>query len=197
HSVDVGDPGAKGAKPNDKVVFEMVRFPTAEERGEGVLTEVLGPHGKPGVDTLSVIRAYTLPDVFPADVLQEARLATAAFDENDLECRTDFAKVLSVTIDPADARDLDGATSLTLDPDTLHWELCVHIADVGHFAPPGGALDREARNRATSVYLPQRVLPMFPELVSNHLASLQPNRVRYVKSAIISYTPDGKKTGVR
>jgi ribonuclease R len=197
HSIDVGDPGAKGAKPDDKVVFEMVRFPTAEERGEGVLTEVLGPHGQPGVDTLSVIRAYNLPDVFPADVLEEARLAAETFDENDLGDRTDFTKDLVVTIDPADARDFDDAISLTLDPDTLHWELFVHIADVGHFAPPGGALDREARGRATSVYLPQRVLPMFPELISNHLASLQPGKVRYVKTAIISYTPDGKKTGVR
>src|SRR5262245_61867070 len=65
HSVAVGDPGAKGARPGDKVVFEMVRFPTPDDRGEGVITEVLGPHGKPGVDTLSIIRAYNLPDEFP------------------------------------------------------------------------------------------------------------------------------------
>src|SRR5262245_12003808 len=87
HSVDVGDPGAKGAKPDDKVVFEMVRFPTAEDRGEGVLTEVLGPRGQPGVDTLSVIRAHGLPDAFPDDALEEARLATENFREDDLEGR--------------------------------------------------------------------------------------------------------------
>src|SRR5262245_40184612 len=197
HSIDVGDPGAKGVRPGDKVVFEMVRFPTPDDRGEGVLTEVLGPAGQPGVDTLSVIRAFNLPDVFPEDALQEARDAAEAFSEDDLEGREDFTRDLVITIDPADARDFDDAVGVTLDPKTLHWELAVHIADVGHFAPPGGALDREARNRATSVYLPQRVLPMFPELVSNHLASLQPNKVRYVKSAIISYSPDGKKTGVR
>ena len=73
HSVLVGDPSAKGAKPNDKVVVEMLRFPTAEERGEAVIIEVLGPHGKLGVDTLSVIRALGLPDAFPEDVLEEAR----------------------------------------------------------------------------------------------------------------------------
>jgi ribonuclease R len=197
HSIDVGDPGAKGVRPGDKVVFEMVRFPTPDDRGEGVLTEVLGPAGLPGVDTLSVIRAFNLPDVFPEDALQEARDAAEAFSEDDLEGREDFTGDLVVTIDPADARDFDDAVGLMRDPKTGHWELAVHIADVGHFAPPGGALDREARKRATSVYLPQRVLPMFPELVSNHLASLQPNKVRYVKSVLISFTPEGQKTAVR
>jgi ribonuclease R len=197
HSIEVGDPGAKGAKPGDKVVFEMVRFPGPEDRGEGVITEVLGRHGQPGVDTLSVIRAYNLPDVFPEDALREAREAAEAFREDDLEGREDFTGHLVVTIDPAEARDFDDAVGLTRDERTGHWELAVHIADVGHFAPAGGPLDREARKRATSVYLPQRVLPMFPELISNHLASLQPNKVRYVKSALISFTPDGKKTHVR
>ncbi len=197
HSVSVGDPGARGARAGDKVVFEMVRFPTIEERGEGVITEVLGPHGQPGVDTLSVIRAFGLPDVFPEDALQEARAAAEAFREDDLDDRTDFTRDLVVTIDPVDARDFDDAVGLTRDPRTGHWELAVHIADVGHFVPPGGALDREARNRGTSVYLPQRVLPMFPELISNHLASLQPGKVRYVKSVFISFTPEGQKTEAR
>jgi ribonuclease R len=197
HSIDVGDPGAKAVHVGDKVVFEMVRFPSPEDRGEGVITEVLGPHGKPGVDTLSVIRAFGLPDVFPEDALQEAREAAEAFREDDLDGRKDFTRDLVITIDPVDARDFDDAVGLTRDARTGHWELAVHIADVGHFAPPGGALDREARKRATSVYLPQRVLPMFPELVSNHLASLQPGRVRYVKSVFISLTPEGQKTAVR
>jgi ribonuclease R len=197
HSVWVGDPGAKGARPDDKVVFEMVRFPGPEDRGEGVITEVLGPRGQPGVDTLSIIRAFNLPDVFPDDALEEARDAAEAFREDDLEGREDFTGDLVVTIDPVEARDFDDAVGLTRDPETGHWDLAVHIADVGHFAPPGGALDREARKRATSVYLPQRVLPMFPELVSNHLASLQPHKVRYVKSAFISFTPEGQKTAVR
>jgi ribonuclease R len=198
HSIYVGDPGAKGARPDDKVVFEMVRFPTPEEdRGEGVITEVLGPRGQPGVDTLSVIRAYNLPDVFPPDALEEARDAAAAFREDDLHGRKDFTKDVIVTIDPADARDFDDAVSVVRDEETGHWTLGVHIADVGQFAPPGGALDREARKRATSVYLPQRVLPMFPEVISNHLASLQQDRVRYVKSVFIDFTPEGQKTGVR
>ncbi len=197
HSIWVGDPGAKGAKPDDKVVFDMVRFPSSEERGEGVLTEVLGPRGQPGIDTLSIIRAYNLPDEFPNDALEEARDAAAAFREDDLDGREDFTKELVITIDPVDARDFDDAVSLTRDADTGHWQLTVHIADVGHFAPPGGALDREARKRATSVYLPQRVIPMFPEIISNHLASLQPDRRRYVKSVVVDFTPQGLKAHVR
>jgi ribonuclease R len=197
HSIFVGDPGAKGARPDDKVVFEMVRFPSPEDHGEGVLTEVLGPRGQPGVDTLSVIRAYNLPDTFPDDALEEAREAAAAFRENDLEGREDFTRQLVVTIDPVDARDFDDAVSVERDAESGHWTLTVHIADVGHFAPPGGPLDREARKRGTSVYLPQRVLPMFPEVISNHLASLQQGKVRYVKTAVIDFTPSGAKTGVR
>ncbi|HMF20344.1 MAG TPA: ribonuclease R [Gemmataceae bacterium] len=197
HSIYVGDPGAKGARPEDKVVIEMLRFPSPEDRGEGVIIEILGPRGKPGVDTLSIIRAFGLPDAFPEEVLEEARATAAAFSEDDLEGRLDLTGQVTVTIDPVEARDFDDAVSLLQDPKTKHWRLGVHIADVSHFAPPGSELDREARKRGTSVYLPQRVLPMFPEIISNSLASLQEGRVRFVKSAFIDFTPAGQKTTVR
>ena len=197
HSIHVGDPGAKGVRPGDKVVIEMVRFPSPEERGEGVITEVLGPHNKPGVDTLSIIREFGLPDEFPDDVLEEAREAAAAFDEKDLTGRDDLTGLLTVTIDPIGARDFDDAISLTIDPQSRHWQLGVHIADVAHFAPSGGALDREARKRGTSVYLPQRVLPMFPELIANGLASLQQGKLRYTKSVLLDFTPQGQRTEAR
>jgi ribonuclease R len=193
HSVGVGDAGAKGVKPQDKVVIEMLRFPTADERGEGVITEVLGPQGKPGVDTLSVIRAFGLPDAFPEAALAEARQVASQFSENDLQGRTDFTDELVVTIDPPDAKDFDDAVSVTVDPKTKHWVLTVHIADVGAFAKAGGALDAEARRRATSVYLPQKVIPMFPEVISNGLASLQEGKVRYVKTVRIEFTPSLQK----
>src|SRR5207245_3882561 len=112
------------------------------------------------VDTLSIIREFDLPDRFPQDVLEEAREAATAFDEQDLDGREDLTEAIIVTIDPADARDFDDAISLTVDGRSKHWQLGVHIADVAHFAPPGTALDQEARKRGTSVYLPQRVLPM-------------------------------------
>jgi len=197
HSVFVGDPGAKGAKVDDKVVFEMLRFPALDDRGEGVITEVLGPRGQPGVDTLSIIRALGLPDAFPPDALDEARAGAAAFRDDDLAGREDFSEQLTITVDPASAHDFDDAVSLSVDPKSRHWQLTVHIADVGHFAPPGGPLDREARRRATSIYLPQRVIPMFPELISNGLASLQQGKLRYVKTAVMDFTPAGVRTSVR
>src|SRR5205807_477653 len=101
------------------------------------------------------------------------------------------------TIDPVDARDFDDAVSLIQDSKSKHWLLGVHIADVSHFAQPGSALDREARKRGTSVYLPQRVIPMFPEIISNSLASLQQDRVRYVKSALMDFTHAGQRTAAR
>ena len=194
HSIYVGDPGAKGVRPDDKVVVEMVRFPSPEDyRGEAVITEILGPRGRPGVDTLSIIREFGLPDAFPEDVLEEARAAADAFDEADRAGRTDFTADTVLTIDPADARDHDDAVSLVIDPKSRHWRLSVHIADVSHFCPPGSLLDKEARKRGTSVYLPQRVLPMFPEVISNGLASLQEGRPRYTKSAVIDFTPAGAR----
>jgi ribonuclease R len=197
HSIYVGDPGAKGARPEDKVVIEMLRFPSPEDRGEAVISEILGPRGQAGVDTLSIIRAFGLPDKFPAEVLEEARAQAADFDEEDLHGREDFTHETIVTVDPVDARDFDDAVSLTIDPRSKHWQLGVHIADVAHFVPPGGALDHEARKRGTSVYLPQRVLPMFPELISNSLASLQQGKVRYVKTVLMDFTPAGQFTSAR
>src|SRR5262249_14253799 len=123
HSIYVGDPGAKGARPEDKVVFEMLRFPTVEDRGEGVLTEGLGPRGQPGVDTLAISRAFDLPDKFPEEVLAEAREQATAFDENDLDDREDFTGDVVVTIDPVDARDFDDAVSLVQDSRSKHWLL--------------------------------------------------------------------------
>jgi ribonuclease R len=197
HSIFVGDPGAKGAKPDDKVVIEMLRFPGPEDRGEGVVTEVLGRRGEPEVDTLSIIRAFNLPDEFPKEVEEEAKAAVAGFRETDLQGREDFTGDTVITIDPVDAKDFDDAVSLVQDPVSKHWLLSVHIADVGHFAPPGSALDREARRRGTSVYLPQRVLPMFPPAISNNVASLQQGRLRYVKSVLTDFTPAGQRTEVR
>ncbi len=191
--IAVGDPGAKNAQPDDKVVFEMIRFPSPTREGEGVIAEVLGPRGKPGVDTLSILREFNLPDQFPDDVLDEAREQARQFDEADLAGRTDFTAETVVTIDPADARDFDDAISLER-LDNGHWRLGVHIADVVHFVRPNTALDREARDRATSVYLPDRVLPMLPEIISNSLASLQPRKVRYAKSVVMEFTPEGVRT---
>jgi ribonuclease R len=192
-AVPVGDPGAKGAAPDDKVVIEMVRFPTHLHPGEAVIVEVLGAKGAPGVDTLSIIREFGLPGEFPDDVLEDARQQAEKFDES-VGNRLDLTGETTITIDPVDARDFDDAVSLT-QLENGHWKLSVHIADVSHFVRVRSPLDREARERATSVYLPDRVIPMLPEVISNNLASLQPNKVRYTLSALMEFTEDGKYVG--
>ncbi|MEX2173712.1 MAG: ribonuclease R [Pirellulaceae bacterium] len=188
-AIPVGDPGAKGAAENDKVVIEMVRFPTHQHPGEAVIVEVLGAKGAPGVDTLSIIREYGLPEAFPDDVLEDSRLQAEAFDES-VGDRLDLTGETIVTIDPVDARDFDDAVSL-IKLENGHWRLGVHIADVSHFVRARSPLDREARERGTSVYLPDRVIPMLPEVISNNLASLQPDKVRYTLSSIMEFTAEG------
>jgi ribonuclease R len=187
----VGDPGAKSARHADKVVIELVRFPSHMHEGEGVIVEVLGARGEPGVDTLGIIREYNLPEEFSEEVLDVARQQADRFDES-LAGRLDLTGTTVITIDPVDARDFDDAISLER-LDNGHWRLGVHIADVSYFVPEKTLLDDEARDRATSVYLPDRVIPMLPEIISNNLASLQPERVRYTKSAFIEMTEDGAR----
>jgi ribonuclease R len=186
----VGDPGAKNARVDDKVVIEMVRFPTHAHQGEGVISEVLGARGTPGVDTLSIIREFNLPEEFAEDAVEEASVEADQFNESIPPGRTDLTGLVIITIDPVDARDFDDAISLEKTAKG-HWRLGVHIADVSHFVRPKTALDREALARATSTYLPDRVIPMLPEVISNGLASLQPDRVRYTKSVFMEFTPEG------
>jgi ribonuclease R len=186
----VGDPGAKGVRTDDKVVIEMVRFPSHVHDGEGVVVEVLGPRGQPGVDTMSIIYEFNLPGEFDDDVLENSRKQADLYDESIPRGRHDLTSSTIITIDPIDARDFDDAISLER-LDNGHWMLGVHIADVSHFVQPKSPLDREAYDRATSVYLPDRVIPMLPEIISNNLASLQPNKVRYALTAMMEMTEDG------
>lgn len=197
-AISVGDPGAKGACPEDQVVVEILRFPGPTDAGEAVITKVLGPRGAPGVDLLTIIHEFGLSDEFPEGVLAEARLQAQQFAEQEEAThhetkstnRLDLTQDTIITIDPVDARDFDDAISLTREDDGS-WRLGVHIADVAHFVRVGTLLDKEARERGTSVYLPDKVLPMLPELISNALASLQQGRLRYTKSAFITFSPEG------
>ncbi len=195
NSVLVGDASARAARVGDKVVVEMVRFPGLNSKGnfqpgEAVIVEVLGDRGKPGVDTLTIIAEYGLPGEFSEDVLDDARKVADLFDESIGPQRTDLTSETVVTIDPRTARDFDDAISLK-PVGSGHWLLGVHIADVSHFVQPNTPLDNEAFQRATSVYLPDRVIPMLPEVISNNLASLQPDRVRYTMTALIEFSDEG------
>ncbi len=196
--ITVGDPSAKGAKAGDQVAVEMTEYPTPQRAARGVIVKVLGPRGNPEVDILSVIEQYQLPKDFPAQVLREARQAVR-HDHVDsaIEDREDLRKLTVITIDPPDARDFDDAISVTRNKNGTI-ELGVHIADVSHFVPSGSAIDVEAHKRGNSTYLPNYVIPMLPEVLSNGVCSLQPREVRLAKSAFITYSPRGivKKTRV-
>ncbi|QDV88060.1 ribonuclease R [Planctomycetes bacterium TBK1r] len=190
--VFIGDIQGLPIEKDDKVFVEVVTFPGENGKGgEAVLLERLGSSTNPGIDTLTIMRQYGLPDEFPEAVIDEARKRADEFDEDNPPAdRLDLTGQLTLTIDPYDARDFDDAISLVRE-DEGRWRLWVHIADVGYFIHPGGKLDQEARQRATSVYLPDRVIPMVPEIISNHLASLQPEKVRLAKSVEIEMTDDG------
>lgn len=190
-SVLVGDATAKGVQPQDKVVIEMVRFPSQHDYGQAVIVEVLGQFGQPQLDTLMIMRQFDLPEEFPETVVEESRGQAAAFHAEITPGRRDLTRETIITIDPIDARDFDDAISLRR-IEKGHWLLGVHIADVSHFVQPDTRLDTEAYRRGTSVYLPDKVVPMLPEIISNHLASLQPDQVRYAMTAEIEFTAEGQ-----
>lgn len=188
--VSIGDVRGLPLTNDDKVFVEIVDYPDESGAGgEAVILERLGSNKNPAIDTLSIIRQYALPDAFPESVLDAARQQADAFSDEEVpEARKDLTDMLTITIDPFDARDFDDAISLQREEG--RWRLWVHIADVSHFVPAGSPIDEEARKRATSVYLPDRVIPMIPEIISNHLASLQPDRMRLVKTVEIEIQDD-------
>ncbi|MBL8889484.1 MAG: ribonuclease R [Planctomycetaceae bacterium] len=187
----VGDATAKAVQPQDKVVIEMIRFPSQHDYGQAVIVEVLGQFGQPNLDTLMIMRQFDLPEQFPEDVIQESRDQAAAFVPEVQPPRRDLSSETIITIDPIDARDFDDAISLQR-IENGHWRLGVHIADVSHFVRLGTRLDAEAYRRGTSTYLPDKVVPMLPEIISNHLASLQPDQLRFAMTAEIELTATGQ-----
>ncbi|MFM9063132.1 MAG: RNB domain-containing ribonuclease, partial [Pirellula sp.] len=189
--VTIGDVRGLPLENNDKVVVELVKFPDEFLPGEAVILRVLGSMRNPAVDTMAVMIQYSLPEEFPEAVIEDARAQADRFSEDRIpEGRKDLTAVPTLTIDPVDARDFDDAISLSKN-EKGNWELQVHIADVAFFVPVGSLLDEEARQRGNSVYLPDRVIPMLPETISNHLASLQPDRRRLAKTVFMEYTPEG------
>lgn len=189
--VTIGDVRGLPLENNDKVVVDLVKFPDEFQAGEAVILKVLGSMRNPAVDTMAVMIQYSLPEEFPEAVIEDARAQADRFSEDMIpEGRKDLTAVPTLTIDPVDARDFDDAISLSKNQKG-NWELQVHIADVAFFVPVGSLLDEEARQRGNSVYLPDRVIPMLPETISNHLASLQPDRRRLAKTVFMEYTPEG------
>lgn len=188
--ISVDDVTAKGARPKDKVVVEILSYPTERYLARGVIIEVLGKAGQYATEILSIIRQYHLPTEFDAACLEQARQAAADFDPEHAGSREDISGKVIITIDPPDAKDFDDAISLEKDPKG-NWVLGVHIADVSYFVAQGSPLDAESRNRGNSAYLPGKTIPMLPEVLSNGICSLQPDQKRFVKSAYITYDKAG------
>ena len=155
------------------------------------LVEVLGDPDSPGVDVLAIARRYQLPIVFPEQVLTEAAALSEDIDPETISARRDIRDLVTITIDPVDARDFDDAVSLERRDDGTV-VLGVHIADVAHYVTEGSALDEESKARALSCYLVDRVIPMLPERLSNDLCSLRPNEDRLTKSVFAVIDARGK-----
>src|SRR5882724_3796855 len=177
------------ANVGDKVVVRLEPWESRHVNPEGEIIEVLGPASAPGIDMLSIIRKYHLPVEFPKDVLDQAERISERIDARQLEGREDLRKDFIVTIDPDDARDFDDA--IQVEKTNSGWRLGVHIADVAAYVEPGSALDREARRRGNSVYLPDRVTPMLPEKLSNGVCSLKPGVDRLTHSVFIHFDKHG------
>ncbi|MDP9003384.1 MAG: ribonuclease R [Verrucomicrobiota bacterium] len=189
-------PLARMPERGDKVVVHLEPWESRHVNPEGQIIEVLGPSSAPGVDMLSIIRKYHLPTEFPSEVTDEAETIPETVGEEMFEGREDLRDQFIVTIDPDDARDFDDAINVERMPGG-GWQLGVHIADVAAYVKPGGALDREAFKRGNSVYLPDRVIPMLPERLSNGVCSLKPDVNRLTHSAFIEFTKDGRTKSCR
>lgn len=179
-----------GAKPGMKVVAEIIRYPSATKSPQARVVEVLGRVEDPATDFPTVVIKHNLPVEFPEEVLKETAQLPDYVREEDLEGRWDFRDEVIVTIDGPDAKDFDDAVQVKKLPNG-NYLLGVHIADVSHYVKPGTALDNEAYNRATSVYLADRVIPMLPFKLSNGLCSLVQGEDRLVMSLIMEINKQG------
>ena len=182
----------KGPTVGDKVVVRLEAWESRHVNPEGEIIEVLGPADAPGVDMLAIIRKYDLPTQFPKAVLDEANRIPQAVEQKLIQGREDLRDQFIVTIDPDDARDFDDAINVEKIDNNGGWRLGVHIADVSAYVTPDSALDREARRRGNSVYLPDRVIPMLPERLSNGVCSLNPGVDRLTHSVFIEFDKSGR-----
>lgn len=184
---------ALGAIEGEKVVVTISVWPDGTRPTRGHILARLGRVGEPGVDIMGVIHKHDLPLAFPDDVVAEAEAVPDRVSPADIEGRWDLRNLPTVTIDAEESRDLDDAVSLERRDEG--YRLGVHIADVSHYVREGSALDREALERATSVYLVDRVIPMLPERLSNGICSLNPQVERLTLSVFIDFDAEGHRHG--
>lgn len=181
---------SKGAVTGHKVVVEITDFGDEQRKPEGRVLEILGHVNDPGVDILSVIKAYGLPEEYPDDVMKQIENIPDEVEEKEKAGRADFRDLQTVTIDGEDAKDLDDAITISKEGNMYH--LGVHIADVSQYVTEGSPLDKEALKRGTSIYLVDRVIPMIPHKLSNGICSLNQGVDRLTLSCMMDINEKGE-----
>lgn len=195
HRVLVPSAQLGGAESGQIVLVELIQQPSRTSGPVGRVSRVLGDHGAPGMETDIAIHSHSLPFEFPPEVVAEAEGYGTRIPQDAIAGREDLRDIELVTIDGEDARDFDDA--VWCERTSTGWRLIVAIADVAHYVQPGSALDVEARERGTSVYFPNRVLPMLPEALSNGLCSLKPDEDRLCVCCELRVSEDGRITRSR
>jgi ribonuclease R len=180
-----------GATTNDKVLFEVTKWADGDKSPEGKVIEILGKTGENEAEIHSIMAEFDLPFRFPENVLHESKQIPEDINYEEIKKRKDFRDIITFTIDPEDAKDFDDAISFQK-LENGRYEIGVHIADVTHYVVPGTDLDNDAFDRATSVYLVDRTVPMLPERLSNGLCSLRPNEDKLTFAAIFEMDEKGK-----
>lgn len=180
-----------GANPNDKVLFEVTKWAEGDKSAEGKVIEVLGKTGENNAEIHSIMAEFDLPFRFPEGVLKLSEQIPEGITKEEISKRRDFRDITTFTIDPEDAKDFDDAISFQK-LSNGNYEIGVHIADVTHYVRPGNELDNDAFDRATSVYLVDRTVPMLPERLSNGLCSLRPNEDKLTFAAVFEMDAKGK-----
>lgn len=183
HDIFIPISELNGAKNGIKAVAEITDWPTEAKNPIGRIKHVLGAQGENDTEMNAILAEYGFPLSFPAEVEHEAEAISGVISEHEIAKRRDFRNITTFTIDPFDAKDFDDALSFK-QLDNGNYEVGVHIADVSHYIAPDSALDKEALERATSVYLVDRVIPMLPERLSNGLCSLRPKEEKLCFSAV-------------
>jgi ribonuclease R len=182
--------GIKKAKNNDKVIARIINWKEGDKNPLGEVIKILGPAGNNDAEIHSIMAEFGLPFEFDRSLIDQSKKISADITSVEIKRRKDFRNVTTLTIDPEDAKDFDDAISLQ----TLkngNYELGVHIADVTHYVKPESEIDKEAYDRATSVYLVDRTIPMLPERLSNELCSLRPNEDKLTFSAVFELDQNG------
>lgn len=173
-----------GAEDGDKAIAQIIEWPKKSKNPIGQITDVLGKTGDNDTEMHAILAEFDLPFKFPEHVNEAAEEISDVITKEEIAKRRDFRDITTFTIDPADAKDFDDALSLRK-LENGNWEVGIHIADVTHYVRPGSIIEKEACERATSVYLVDRVVPMLPERLSNGLCSLRPNEEKLTYSAVI------------